>query len=281
MSTMRILDLQQRAREIGRLRLGATKDGRPVSLDTWRFTSTNQEFIQWCATTYGGDVTPWQSPAGDAWEVITEAAVIEVAIPSWSDPVSTSYELWSGAGCQRRCDGITESLTGGPCACDPDKRECRPTMRASFVLPSCPFMGVVRLESHGWGATMELPQIIDGLSVARERGINLRATLAIERKKSGGKQWVVPALDVRISLDQLEAGDLPTSAPQIEQPQAPQIEAPKVDTISQEQARNLFAIARQTHGDAGDDVLQELIGNRSTKEVLVSEYDDLITKLEA
>jgi hypothetical protein len=77
MSTMRILDLQQRAREIGRLRLGAMKGGRPVSLDTWRFTSTNQEFIQWCATTYGGEATPWQSPAGDAWEVITEAAVIE------------------------------------------------------------------------------------------------------------------------------------------------------------------------------------------------------------
>jgi hypothetical protein len=94
-------------------------------------------------------------------------------------------------------------------------------MRASFVLPSSPFMGVVRLESHGWGATMELPQIIDGLSVARGRGINLRATLSIERKKSGGKQWVVPALDVRLSLDQLESGDLSQKPRVIAAPPAP------------------------------------------------------------
>ena len=277
---MRILDIQQRAREIGRLRLGAVQGGRPVSLDTWRFTSTNQEFIQWCATTYGGEARPWKSPAGDAWEVITEATMIEVAIPSWSDPVSTAYELWSGAGCQRRCDGVTESLTGKSCMCDPDKRECRPTMRASFVLPSSPFMGVVRLESHGWSAAMELPQIIDGLSVARERGINLRATLSIERKKSGGKQWVVPALDVRISLDQLEAGDIPGGAPQIEAPQAKQLEAP-AERISQQQARRLFALARETHGEDGEAKLRSIIGDRSTKDISVDEYDDIVKKVQA
>lgn len=280
MSTMRILDLQQRAREIGRLRLGATDGGRPISLETWRFTSTNHEFIEWCASTYGGQARPWKSPAGDAWEVITEAATIEVAIPSWSDPVSTSYELWSGAGCQRRCDGVREMLSGDSCKCDPDERECRPTMRASFVLPSSPFMGVVRLESHGWSAAMELPQIIDGLHVARERGINLRATLSIERKKSGGKQWVVPALDVRISLDQLEAGDIPGPAVQLEAPGAKQLEAPK-QTISQQQARRLFSIARAAHGDKGEQVLRDIIGGRSTKEVLADEYEDIIGKLEA
>lgn len=279
MSTMRILDIQQRAREIGRLRLGATQGGRPVSLETWRFTSTNAEFIEWCAATYGGEAKPWKAPAGDAWEVITESSTIEVAIPSWSDPVSTSYELWSGAGCQRRCDGVTESLSGKSCLCNPDDRECRPTMRASFVLPSSPFMGVVRLESHGWSAAMELPQIIDGLSVARERGVNLRATLSIERKKSGGKQWVVPALDVRISLDQLEAGDLPTASRQIEAPQAKQIEAPAAETISQQQARRLFALAREKYGDEGEAKLRSIIGDRSTKDVTVDELDDIVKAL--
>jgi hypothetical protein len=280
MST-RILTLQQRAREIGRIRLGMKVDGgRPTSLDHFRFTSASAEFVQWCAATYGGEVQQWKSPAGDAWEVLTEASEIEVAIPSWSDPVFQAYELWSAGGCQRRCDGITEQLSGESCLCNHEKRECKPTTRLSLVLPACPIMGVIRLETHGIIAAQEIPGIVDGVATARDAGVNLRATLRLERKKSGSKEYVVPALEVRASLDAIESGSI---AAQIEAPARAQIEAPAEtgETINQTQARRLFALARDVHGDSGEDILKSLLGGRSSKEVLVSEYEGLIAELEA
>lgn len=276
MST-RILTLQQRAREIGRIRLGARADGgRPMSLDHFRFTSTSKEFVEWCAESYGGTVEEWASPAGTAWEVLTKASEIEVAIPSWSDPVFQAYELWSAGGCQRRCDGITEQLSGKPCLCDPDKRECKPTTRLLLVLPTCPVMGVVRLETHGVIAAQELPGVVDGVATARDAGVNLRATLRLERKKSGSKEYVVPALEVRASLAAIESGDIAPSR-QIEAPAAAQIEPG--EKVSAAQVRNLFAVARKAHGDDGEDILKSLLNGRASKDLYVTEYDALIKEL--
>ena len=276
MST-RILTLQQRAREIGRIRLGAKVDGgRPTSLSEFRFTSASEEFIRWCAEEYGGDVRPWESPAGDQWEVLTEASEIQVAIPSWSDPVFQAYELWSAGGCQRRCNGITEHLTGDPCLCDPDNRECKATTRLSLVLPSCPIMGVVRLETHGIIAAQEIPGVVDGVASARAAGVNLRATLRLEKKKSGMKEYVVPALEVRASLTAIESGNIALA--QLEAPVAVAIETG--ETISQAQARRLFALSREVHGENGEAILKSLLAGRSSKEVLVSEYEGLIADLE-
>jgi hypothetical protein len=278
MST-RILTMQQRAREIGRIRLGAkVNGGRPTSLDHFRFTSTSKEFIEWCAESYGGSVEQWQAPSGAAWEVLTEASEIEVAIPSWSDPVFQAYELWSAGGCQRRCDGITEQLSGKPCLCDADKRECKPTTRLSLVLPTCPIMGVVRLETHGVIAAQEIPGIVDGVATARDAGVNLRATLRLERKKSGSKEFVVPALEVRASLTAIESGDIGAER-QIEAPASRQIEAGPVETISEDQARKLFALARKAHGDDGEKVLKSLLAGRASKDLTVTEYDALVKEI--
>lgn len=278
----RILTLQQRAREIGRIRLGAKAEGgRPTSLETFRFTSASREFIDWCAEVYGGEVEQWDSPAGPAWEVTTEAKEIEVAIPSWADPVMQAYELWSGAGCQRRCDGITEQLSGDPCMCNPDKRECKPTTRLSLVIPSCPIMGVVRLETHGVIAASEIPGIVDGVSTAREAGVNLRATLRLERKKSGMKEYVVPALEIRASLAAIESGDIarPQIAPPVDEPLQIEAEADVVveETISKDQAKELIERAREVYGD--DTTLKSLLDGRKTTDLTVDEFERLLEGL--
>jgi len=304
----RIIGMQQRAREIGRIRLGKvvpTSSGktRPSSIETFRFTSMSKEFVEWAAAEYGGNVSVWESPAGSAWEVETAAKSIEVAIPSWGDPISQAYELWSGGGCMRRCDGMNDVISDGPCVCNAEARECKPTLRVSLILPKCPIMGVVRLETHGFNANAELPSMIDGLSAARAHGINVRATLRVEprtSKKDGETMnYVVPVLDVQMSLDQLESGEVPQSA-QVKLPspakqieshphQQPPVEdeydgfrsseddflevvveetlavledAPKQDAkqvISEAQIRRMFAIARKSVGEDSGDVVKRVV----------------------
>ncbi|MFZ8926584.1 MAG: hypothetical protein ACO3CU_07475 [Candidatus Nanopelagicales bacterium] len=282
----RILTLQQRAREIGRIRLGAKVDGgRPASLETFRFTSSSREFIEWCAEVYGGTVEEWDSPAGQAWEVLTEAKEMEVAIPSWADPVMQAYELWSGAGCQRRCDGITEQISGESCMCNPDNRECKPTTRLLLVIPSCPIMGVVRLETHGVIAASEIPGVVDGVSAARDAGVNLRATLRLERKKSGMKEFVVPALEVRASLAAIESGDIVKAMPALPTPRTDELEIIEIEhpddddkeqKITVVQAKALFARARDVYGDEGDETLRSLLNGRPSQDLTVGEFELLM-----
>ena len=61
----RILDLQARFSEVGRIRLGEKLGNRPAKLDKLRFTSQNRDLLDQIATLYQGSVTPWDSPRGD------------------------------------------------------------------------------------------------------------------------------------------------------------------------------------------------------------------------
>lgn len=301
-TNLRIIDMQRRATEVGRVRLGAKAEGgRPTSLEKFRFTSTSSMFVEWVAQKYGGVVAEWDSPAGSAYEVFTDTNELEIAIPSWSDPLSQSYELWGGGGCQRRCDGVTEYLSGDPCLCNPDRRECKPVTRFSFIMPGCPVLGVVRLETGGMIAAQTLPAMVDAVELARNKGVNVRATLRLEKKTSGSKHFVVPVLEVAATLEALESGRFESAGeiaagvvmdePEHESPEklieAETIEEAQVEvvdegeTITLAQVRRLFAVAREVHGDDGEKLLRGLIGDRATKEVLVSEYDDILKKLEA
>jgi hypothetical protein len=172
-------------------------------------------------------------------------------------------------------------------------------------------MGIVRLETHGVNANEEMPALIDGLSAARNHGVNVRATLRIEprtSKKDGEtRNFVVPVLDVQMSLDQLESGEVPQSA-QIEPPSAskqiesqtsPAVEpdeppvvvhdeavapAENTDVISEAQARRMFAIARQNIGEKSNDVVKRVVKwmarVESSKAVPREAYESIITVLE-
>lgn len=266
---MPILDVQVRMRELGRIRTGnqvAAGNGRkrPAKLETFRITSGSKDLIDAAAATYGGEVRPWESPAGNQWEVITTVDALPIVVPP-GEALSQWYELWSGGGCQRRCDGRTEFISEQPCLCpaDPaDRRDaaqvgeaCKPTTRLGVMLPELPDLGIWRLESHGFYAAVELAGAARFLAIASASGLNVPARLRLDQreKKVPGKptnRYAVPVIEFTsmritdllaasrtgqpLALDgvaapQLPAGDVPVAP--VTPPQAP--EAPRPSTPAQ------------------------------------------------
>lgn len=218
---MPIIELQRRMRELGRIRTGqqVTTNGkrRPARLETFRLTSASRPLIEAAAQAYGGKPKPWNGE----WELITETDALDVIIPP-GQSISQWFELWSGGGCQRRCDGRTNVLTDTPCACpvDPaEKRElakageaCKPTTRLNVMLPAIPDLGVWRLESHGYYAATELAGTVD---VIESAGRMLPARLRLEQRevKRPGQptnHFAVPVLELpSVRIADMVIGELP------------------------------------------------------------------------
>ncbi len=220
MTTMTPIDQQRRRPpEAGRIRIGV-KSGRAMkALDTFRFTSPHKAAIEELAAQYGGECVPWEDPMANKgqYEVITPAKSIEIMVVP--NGLTTGYELWTGGGCARRCDGyVVEIAVKGmdepqeaPCICNAKGvRECDPKTRLNVVLPTINFYGVWRLESKGWNAAEELPGMYDMVSNFAESGKLVRANLNLEQrtsKKNGKtKHFVVPTISLAHSPDQLMAG---------------------------------------------------------------------------
>lgn len=191
-----ILGLQRQLREIGRIRMGEQvgtgRERRPRRLATFRLTSTNRGVLEEAASLYGGSVTPWESPGGAAWQLTIEAAALDVVIPP-GERISQWMELWSGGGCERRCDGVTETLTRVPCLCPADvatrvelaaKGEaCKATTRLRVMLPELADLGVWRLESHGYYAAVELAGMADVVAALTGAGGMVRARLRLDHRQ--------------------------------------------------------------------------------------------------
>ena len=232
-----IADIQARFRELGRIRLGyqeatgktytsGPRKGqpvmRPVKLDRFRLTSPWGHLIEQAADAYGGTASEWDNTGQREFQVITEladdhgVAYLPVVIPTTSECFSQWYELWSGGGLERRCDGITLAGGGGQCVCpsDPDEREalakegkgCRVTSRQSVMLPALPDMGTWRVETHGWHAATELAGVAGLLEAASSHGAGfIPAELRLQEKtvrKPGQpvRKFYVPAISFRGQL---------------------------------------------------------------------------------
>jgi len=213
---MAIVDLQQKLRQLGRIRAGETVETakgarRPAKLDHFRVTSHSKRIVEQVAALYGGTVQPWTPNNGGAedgqWAVTVTADRIPILLPPQS--ITQWYELWTGGGCVRRCDGQVEQKSGQRCLCDPDpaKRQCAVTTRLSVILREVEGLGVFRLDSKGYYAAVELPQIAAFLEYA---GSYVEAYLALEPRKDvkDGKtrHWLTPVLDVDITPAALLAG---------------------------------------------------------------------------
>lgn len=211
---MPIVDLQRRLREIGRIRIGEqvpTSNGktRPRKLDRFRFTSRDRSVIEATATLWGGDVTAWEAPDGEQWQVVSNATAIAVVVPPGDMAFSQFYEQWTGGGCQRRCDGRWDTVRDAACDCNPENRECKITTRLSVMLPDVPGLGVWRLETHGYYGAVELAGAVDVCRAVTERGHTIPARLRIESRKvqrfdEKGKpvtlRFAVPVLDIDVTL---------------------------------------------------------------------------------
>ena len=242
---MPILTLQRRMRELGRIRTGnqtMSRGGKriPQKLETFRLTSESRELIEAAAAAFGGTVTPWDNGGQPEFEVVTTASTLDIVVPP-GQPVTQWYELWSGGGCQRRCDGITEVLTMGACKCPADvdeRRElaqrgeaCKPTTRLNVMLPGLPDLGVWRLESHGFYAAVELAGAAEILAMASSQGRLIPARLRLEQreKKVPGKptnRYAVPIIEfveTRMADLELTAGAGPARLTSGERPARPEL----------------------------------------------------------
>ena len=210
---MAVIDLQRRQTEVGRIRLGQkiqTKSGKtvPARLETFRFTSPSKQLIEAIAKLYGGEVQPWQPPAGASeWEVITDTSSVPVVVPPQDIESSQFYELWSKGGVKRRCTGARELISDSPCLCDPDNRECKLHTRVNLMLRDVPGIGVWRLDTGGYYAAVELPGMVELLSRANglvEALLELRQRTVVRDGET--KHFVVPVLHVDFTPGQLISG---------------------------------------------------------------------------
>jgi hypothetical protein len=200
--------LQRRLAEVGRIRTGdKTERGAPRKLDRFRLTSKDPARLQAAADTFGGTVRPWRD---GEHELYTDANEIPILLlPGQS--LSQWYELWAGSGVQRRCDGVHDVLSDGPCRCtnETGDRKCKPTTRLSVMLPDVPGLGTWRLESHGYYAAVELSAAAALLEAATAQGQILPARLRLEQrlKVEGGKttRYAVPVLDIDVRVPEVLA----------------------------------------------------------------------------
>lgn len=198
---MTIIGLQRRLVEVGRIRMGERNErGLPTRLETWKLTSRDGLRLQAAAEVFGGTVVEWEGHAGH-FALVTEVDSLPILLMP-GQALSQHYELWSGGGCKRRCDGLNESLSDGACLCDPDNRECKPHTRLNVLLPDVAGVGAWRLDTQGYYAATELTGTVDLLEIATMRGVLLPARLRIDQRSvlrdGQTKRFPVPTLDIDI-----------------------------------------------------------------------------------
>lgn len=229
---MPILDLQQRMMEKGRIRLGHKVSGttragkaytRPAKLETFKLTSADRQAVDAAAALYGGQVEPFND---GEYGVVTDAVALNVILVPGEMGWSQWREMWGNKVCHRRCDGVRETISDGPCQCPADPAEraaqaangraCKDTTRLSVMLPDLPGLGLWRLESHGFYAATELAGTIAILSMLAPgtlvRGRLLAEQREVVRLDAEGKprtnKFVVPVLDLPdVRLSELVAPD--------------------------------------------------------------------------
>lgn len=290
----RLLNIQRKAAEHGRLRTGYTQGNRPVRSATWVITSHSEEHVRTAAELWGGDVEQW-SPLNSSieqWRVITKAASIEALITP-GDPLNQYNEMWSKGGCQRRCDGETELLSRQPCLCARQFGEtwyeqkkgtvCSTTSRLNVMLPDLSGMGMWRAETHSFYAASEWGAMVDMVLAGTNGQGFLPVTLRIEPRQrvANGqtKNFPVVVVELRgVTPRQALAGPLPTAValnPGTAS-DALAIEAPKPDyvalangALTSDDVRDIWRQARQAghvQPDGKDPLSQELMGLAALKD---------------
>jgi len=223
----RLLNIQRRAAEHGRLRTGYTQGNRPVRSTTWVVTSHSQEHVRTAAELWGGEPESWKplNSTIEQWRVITKASSIEALITP-GDPLNQYNEMWSAGGCQRRCDGETELLSRQPCIClarfgeDWHQQKkgtvCSATSRLNVMLPDLSGMGMWRAETHSFYAASEWGGMVDMVLAGTNGDGFVPVTLRIEPRQvvrdGQTKKFPVVVVELRgVTPRQALAGPLPTA----------------------------------------------------------------------
>ncbi|WP_330349746.1 recombination directionality factor [Streptomyces sp. NBC_00582] len=212
----RIMTMKRQGAELGRIRTGySTPNPDPKKRAiaqrsaTFILSSHSREYVERAAVLYGGAAEEW-TPQGSKiaqFRVITEARELRAILPP-GDPLSQYNELWSGGGCSRRCDGITEQLSRRPCMClaehgenwheQPAGTVCKPTSRLNVMLADLPDFGVWRLETHSYYAADAMAGGIDAVLAATDGKSPMPLRMWIEQRevKRRGKTKRFPVIMV-------------------------------------------------------------------------------------
>lgn len=304
-----LLDLQRRLVEIGRIRLGEQVSGgsgrtRPAKRETWRLTSRDKARLEAAQRTYDGELRPW----GEQWELLTEATELAVMLIPGQE-LSQWYEMWGSpasggaVSCLRRCDGVREILSDGPCLCPENGEErnalaakgkaCKPTTRLSVLLPAVEGIGCWRMETHGYYAAVELAGAAEILRRATEQGILLPARLRLDQREARRagqvRRFPVPVIEVDVTPTEMLAiagggaeGPALSSSPAA-LPPAREPSSQKATPISDAQRRLLFREAKQA--GVSEERLREIIGERygesSTGAIPADDLDGLLVAVRA
>ncbi|MDI5965808.1 recombination directionality factor [Streptantibioticus silvisoli] len=247
----RLLNIQRKAAEHGRLRTGYTQGNRPVRSATWVITSHSEEHVRTAAELWGGEPQQWKplNSTIEQWRVITKASSIEALITP-GDPLNQYNEMWSKGGCARRCDGETETLSRKPCLCaaqfgenwylQAKGRVCSATSRLNVMLPDLSGMGLWRAETHSFYAASEWGGMVDMVLAGTNGQGFVPVTLRIEPRQrvANGetKKFPVVVVELRgVTPRQALAGPLPTALAlnPSGQSTALAIEAPRPDYIAE------------------------------------------------
>lgn len=216
MTVIPIHQLQSRIREQGRIRMGQKNArGFPQKLKRFRFTSADKPAIEAIANLYGGTCRSWAgAPTEEQYEVTIEADRVPIILPPNPLGDSPVYELWSGGGCARRCDGVECVIPTQPdpipCMCAAKQEMvCKATTRLNVVMREIPFGGVWRLESHGWNTALEMPGQVEMILGLQQHGL-VKGLLTMEErvavKEGKTSKYNVPALVLDETLEALASG---------------------------------------------------------------------------
>jgi hypothetical protein len=199
---------QRAISRVGEIRIGGEKPERGVGrkLETFRLTSQHKDVLERCAGLYGGTLTPWASPNGDAYQLYTEASALPcLVLVDYS--LQQVYEKWEGATkCVRRCDGEEEFISGTACICNQQglegKAACDIITRLMLVLHETGSSLGWMLRSTGENAARELSgAIMVAEQLAHGRAF-VPATLRLTQRRSvidgTTVRYVVPVLDFNL-----------------------------------------------------------------------------------
>jgi hypothetical protein len=247
-----VLDVQRRAQQTGRLRIGQTlisKNGKPypTALDTFRFTTGSRFVAESVASLYGGQVRPWEGHRSQ-FEVITAERELFVTIPPRDGVFSMAYEMWKGGGLVRRCNSQRQE-GGSVCECphaedttNADEvhtaglersrlaklnppRACALVTRISVVIPDLAGLGIWRLDTKSYNAAVDIGDQAEMLEKAREHGIYLRAQLRIDRIErpvdGQTRKFTVPVLTILDTFRDVVSGAIEGRSIAAQLPPAP------------------------------------------------------------
>ncbi|MEU1273062.1 hypothetical protein [Streptomyces sp. NPDC005799] len=292
----RLRNTQARAAEHGRLRTGYTQGNRPMRSATWVVTSHSEEHVRKAAELWGGEPEQWQplNSTISQWRVITKASSIEALITP-GDPLNQYNEMWSKGGCQRRCDGETETLTRQPCICAARFGEdwhlqkkgvvCSTTSRLNVMLPDLSGMGMWRAETHSFYAAQEWPGMVDMVLAGTNGKGFIPVTLRIEPRQrvANGETKKFPVVVVELrgitprqalagpvnAATALNPGVTPQAVAAIEGPKGRDWLAEAAGALTSDDVRDLWMEAQQTgdvHPKGTDPLSKQLMAIAAEKD---------------